>query len=763
MKRPTVPKLLWLPIAAAAALVSQFAANGAASYSATILGDNPVAYYRFEEISGITIFDATTNHFDGNLNQVANQDSTLYPGLGQFGISSNSILFRTSDSLSGHQGDIDIPFNSTINPTTDGTNGAPFTAELWVQAISKPPGFEVPLDSSSPFQSGIYANSAGWNFYQTPGANSTWSYSLRPNPGFVGNGTALVTLLQWTHLVLAYDGTNAHFYVNGTQTRSDAVPQYLADNGADMLVGQGPNTGQTPFDGYVDEVAIYGYALSASQVLNHYQVGTNNIVAPPTPPSFLSQPTPVTAYSGTPVSFSVTAGGTAPLSYQWKRGNTAIPGATSSSYSFVCHYPADDQVNFSVLVTNVAGASNSAAATLTVLTNLNVLNSPFSVTREVGSYAAFRVNASGAVPITYQWVSSTDAGATYNPIAGATSDTLWVANVQLTNDQTLYAANVTGPFGTTQSGAATLTVVPRAVTVPITGYARVVVADKPVAYWRLDETNGTTATDAVGSFDGTYSGLLSDFVFGYPTGIPHETNGAIHITNSAFVTIPYALELNPVTGPWSYEFWIKATSQTGNFVTPIASEANPGLTATTLSGWNIYQHNQGYWTWNIFNGGPNGSFTSEFADHPVTNGWYHMVLTDDLTTLSWYANNRLVFTYPVAGNFVQNGINGDPGVAGGPLTIGVRSDGAFGGFDGGVDDVAVYNYVLSPTQISNHFNNSTRVSLVQSGNKVIVTWPVGTLQASTNVTGVYTNVPGATSPLTNNIGGRATFYRVKVQ
>jgi hypothetical protein len=763
MKKPTMPKLFWLPITAAVAALSQFAASGATSYSATILADNPVAYYRFEETSGTTNFDSTTNHFDGLLNQVTNQSGIAYPELAQPGISSNSILFRTSDALSGQQGNIDIPFNTTINGSTDGTNGAPFSAELWVQAITQPAGFEVPLDSSSPFTSGIYANSAGWNFYQTPGTNTTWSYSLRPNPGFVGNVTP-VTLLQWTHLVLAYDGTNAHFYVNGAQTDSRPVPQYLADNGADMLVGEGPNTGQTPFNGYVDEVAIYNYALSPSQVSTHYTVGTNNIVAPPTP-FFLAQPQSTTNFHGTTATFSATAGGKPPLYYQWKRGNALIAGATNTSYSLVCHYPADDQATFSVVVSNAFGSLTSATATLTVLTNENILNDPFSITREVGSYAAFRVNANGALPITYQWTVSTDGGVTFNPIAGATNDTLWLANVQTNLDQAMYVANVTGPFASVGSGAATLSVIPRAVIVPITGYARVVVADNPVGYWRLDETNGTTATDAVGSFDGTYLGSPSDYVFGYPTGIPHETDPAIHITNSANVSIPYALELNPVTGPWSYEFWILATSQNlTNYETPISSEGNLNHAGTTLSGWNIYQHVAGYWTWNIYNLGGNGSFTSEFVDHPVTGVWYHMVLTDDLTTFRWYSNNRLVFTYPVAGNFTQNGVNGDPSVGGaGPLTIGQRSDGVFGQWDGGVDEVAVYNYVLSPTQISNHFNNSTHVAIVRSGSKLIVTWPVGTLQAAPNVTGTYTNVPGATSPYTNSISGRATYFRVKVQ
>jgi len=225
------------------------------------------------------------------------------------------------------------------------------------------------------------------------------------------------------------------------------------------------------------------------------------------------------------------------------------------------------------------------------------------------------------------------------------------------------------------------------------------------------------------------------------------------------------LELNPVTGPWSVEFWIQPTSlDPNNFHTPISSEGNQNAGAN-LTGWNIYQHVAGVWTWNIFNGGGGGSFTSEFTDNPIVAGeWYHMVLTDDGTNMVWYSNNRRVFSTTVSAvSFVPNGLNGDPAVAGGPTTIAIRSDGVFGQWDGGVDDVAIYNYVLSPLQIQNHFLNTTHLTISYSGGNTVVTWPVGTLQSATNVTGTYTNVPGAASPYTNSIVGPQLYYRVQLQ
>ena len=768
-----------MPLAAALILVGVRTAT-AATYPATILADHPVAYYRLEDTNGsLAAADSSGNAFDGIVTYEPQLDGiTFYPQLGVPAIFTNGAAFLTSTGT--QQGRIDVVPNSTINPPlADGTNGAPFSAELWAMAITQPAGgrYEVPLDDSSPFDTG-FPNSAGWNFYQTPGPASFWSFSIRPNPGFVNSGPSVV-LGQWTHLVLTYDGTNAVFYVNGVAFATYAVGQYLVNDGtADVLFGSGPATGQTPFDGNLDEVAFYTNALTASQVATHYQVGTNSITPAPTPPSFTLLPTTPNAFSGIPVTLTSQAIGTSPLHYQWIRGGTApigpILNATNNNYTFTPGYPADNNATFSVMVTNSLGSTNSPAITLTVQTNINLVNSPFSITRRAGGYAAFRTVANGAEPISFQWYVLSNSIPT--PIPGATADTLWLSNIQDSLSGNMYYAVMTNPFETVDGSVfgapATLTVVDRTTNAPVTLYDKIVMADSPVGYWRLDESNGTPsgsiALDTAGSFDGTYNyAFAGDITFGYPTGIPHELDPAINLTNSSpasatSVTIPYALELNPVTGPWTYEFWIQPTSfDSQNFHTPIASlNILNGVT-----GWNLYQFpGADVWTWNIFNGSLPGSFTSEFTDNPIVLGqWYHMVLTDDGTNMVWYSNDRVVFSITVAGvGFVQNGINGDPSVAGGPLTLGVRSDGQFGQWNGGVDEVAVYNYVLSPQQIQNHFLNTTHLSVANSGGKTVVTWPVGTLQVSTNIVGTYTNVTGATSPYTNS-GAPALFYRALLQ
>jgi len=69
---------------------------------------------------------------------------------------------------------------------------------------------------------------------------------------------------------------------------------------------------------------------------------------------------------GQTATFSVVATGSAPLSYQWRRGGAAIPGATTDSYTTPATVLADDGAVFDVVVTNAVGSVTSGAATLTV-------------------------------------------------------------------------------------------------------------------------------------------------------------------------------------------------------------------------------------------------------------------------------------------------------------------------------------------------------------------------------------------------------------
>ena len=751
----------------------------AATYPQLILSDNPVVYYEFEEIQGASqAMDSTTNGINATYVYDTGSDGT-FPELGLPGIDTNSIFFKfyTDPDLSVHYGDVDIPYNALLNPVqTNGSGlGTAFSAEIWLQPTVQPAGEIIACRSAN-----LAATAAAFTatlpagiFINRRGRRAFWILNVHQAGIFSQISSIPIQLLNWYHLVVTFDTTNFIFYINGTAVSTNNGVGYLANPSADGHIGTGFNVGFNPFDGGADEAAIYGYALSPAQILAHYQLGTNSFRVANTPPSFITLPVSQTNYSGTPVTFTASANGTTPLHYQWFRGATAINGATSGSYTFTSQYPADNNATFSVTVSNVVSSTNSGPVTLTVLTNVNIVNPPTSITRNIGSnsWAAFRVAANGALPVSYQWYDNTTGPSVL--ISGATNDTLWIKGLS-TNAS--FNVTVSNPFTSTNVGPAALTVQTRPVNVPITKYAQIVVADSPVAYWRLDETNadGGTATDAVGSFDGTYTDGTGSFLFGAATGIPHETDGAVGVTNTSSIQIPFALELNP-DGPWS----------AGNVDTALLARREwrrlsrlsfrPSINVfpNPYNGWYVYQQ-PGANNF-AFAPQPGNGFITANPDDPANSNqlvpfkWYHLVVTDDGTTFTVYVNGEARASFPVSGDqFIPNGAGILPNgtIAQSPgfrnTVLGQRTDAQFP-YTGGIDDTAFYNYALSAQQVQLHYLNQVRLSFITSApNKLILSWPVGKLLSSTNVTGPYTPVGGATSPYTNTAASRM-FYRVQSQ
>lgn len=83
-------------------------------------------------------------------------------------------------------------------------------------------------------------------------------------------------------------------------------------------------------------------------------------------PTISAQPADLSVRAGQAASFTVTGGGTAPLSYQWQRNGAAIPGATSASYVIAGVSPADSGASFTVTISNAKGTVSSNPATLKV-------------------------------------------------------------------------------------------------------------------------------------------------------------------------------------------------------------------------------------------------------------------------------------------------------------------------------------------------------------------------------------------------------------
>ena len=195
-------------------------------------------------------------------------------------------------------------------------------------------------------------------------------------------------------------------------------------------------------------------------VLNFLGVGcagltTANQSAPSGLPTIVAQPTNQTVTVGQAATFSVTASGTAPLSYQWQKNGANISGATSSSYTTPATTTADSGSIFQVVVSNSAGSITSSSATLTV--NLaavapTITTQPTNQTVTVGQAATFSVAASGTAPLSYQWQKN---GAN---ISGATSSSYTTPATTTADSGSIFQVVVSNSAGSITSSSATLTV-----------------------------------------------------------------------------------------------------------------------------------------------------------------------------------------------------------------------------------------------------------------------------------------------------------------
>jgi len=220
-------------------------------YSSTVLADSPIRYYRLGETSGTVATDLGSQAQNGTYTSVTLNQTALIKG-----DTDPSVLFNGSSS-------------KVAIPTTSLPTGASsWTMEAWVKTPSVLPSSGFPTVMMFGTNSGANQASIGYN-------QSTGKFTLS---SWVANNVSSATVTTSTlyHLVGTYNGTTAIFYVNGVSAGSAAyaysITASLADIGTDT-------TGSDFWNGTIDEVAWYSTVLSSTQVALHYNIGIASLMA----------------------------------------------------------------------------------------------------------------------------------------------------------------------------------------------------------------------------------------------------------------------------------------------------------------------------------------------------------------------------------------------------------------------------------------------------------------------------------------------------
>jgi hypothetical protein len=474
--------------------------TNAANYASQVLSASPIGYWRLNEPADASPVAANS----GSLGASANGSYAYW--------SENTADLRTP-AYPGFAAD-----NTVLQPS--GTNGivrAPalnlnannVTFECWIKRNGSQTSYAGVLfhrGSAGGTATGIdfkdTTDNLGYH-WNDQGNTYGWVSGLVPPDG------------MWTYVALAVTPSKATMYMYDGTTWSSAVnevdhpPQAFADItriGAD-------SDGSRFFNGLIDEAAIYAKTLTEGQLRTHALAGFGD--PSKNQPMFVTDPPTLepegTIYTTTSFTLTADVYGEPPLSFQWQREGTDIPGATSYTYTKTA--TAADTGNYTVVVSNAYGSVTSSAIGVTINSAVPPTITSQPVTRLVyaGYTAQFSALAEGTTPMSYQWKH---AGTN---LPGATNATLVLANCGAAQAGT-YAVGITNVAGGVLSSSATLYL-----TTPVPGsFEEKVVTNGPVSYWRLGETSGTVAFDYVGGNDGTYNSVSQ----GQPGAVLGDSNGA---------------------------------------------------------------------------------------------------------------------------------------------------------------------------------------------------------------------------------------------
>ncbi|MGY3126532.1 PKD repeat protein [Agrococcus sp. UYP33] len=315
----------------------------------------------------VTIASGESSHY---ANAVLDDGATLYYPLGSnrtdwggsttplFGsgasnLSPGAVVGVTGESATSLNGTTNGRVSSNVSGSVPGT----FSTELWFNTSTNQGGKLLGFGSSQTGSSSSYdrhiymQNNGRLVFGVYPGQVRTISSTASYNDG------------RWHHVVATQGADGIALYVDGNRVAQDAaVTTAQAYNGYWRIGGD--NLGSWPgapssnyFRGAIDEVAVYGTALSAGQVSTHFAVGSGFQA-----PTAAFQSTTDLLSASFDGSGSTAAGGSTISSYAWQFGD----GATGTGASATHDYDAAGTYSVTLTVTDSRGLSDAITQDVTV-------------------------------------------------------------------------------------------------------------------------------------------------------------------------------------------------------------------------------------------------------------------------------------------------------------------------------------------------------------------------------------------------------------
>jgi hypothetical protein len=216
-------------------------APGTSAYAGAVLANGPLGYWRFDETCKGQVSDRSGHGITGQ-------------ALG--GVTPGQVGAPLGDgdatmAFDGASGYVSLGDPASLQPRH-------VYVEAWVNTTS----------SNMPEADIVRKRLYGYDLFPTPAVQPAITVDDQRSTAYTAIGSAMVTDDRWHHLVGTYDGARVCIYADGHMASCQSAGTIYYRPGMTAIERAG-GFGGYYFNGKIDDLAIYGVALSASQILTH--------------------------------------------------------------------------------------------------------------------------------------------------------------------------------------------------------------------------------------------------------------------------------------------------------------------------------------------------------------------------------------------------------------------------------------------------------------------------------------------------------------
>jgi|Napbiome12C3dose_1001474.scaffolds.fasta_scaffold00057_2 hypothetical protein len=705
--------------------------NGGSASIRSVSNKSPVGYWKFDEGQGTVANNSSSqgSTLNGTLTSMASP-ATSTSGWTQSGKFGKALVFDgTNDYISitdpGASSALDMNGQITIS-TWIKTSGANNYAGIIHKSNNSSTGYQLGMSTSSDIRADLFKGTTYDNV-------STSGLNVEDN--------------LWHSIIATYDGSTAIIYVDGVKKASKAMSGYLQTNSNDnsaLLIGNDDGAASRYFNGSIDEVKVYNYALTADEVKQDYNKGASLVLGTAgnnssyaagaanqeycIPGDSTSCAAPVARWDFEEGKDNTCSGGTNDVcdtsgsgyngawngtGSHWIQGKSGKGGKFNGSDDYIATGNYNESANqaFSASAwiklnatqnaTGVFGHKiNGQSGWLFGIGTTN--NKPALYTGTTGGY----LDAASAIPVG-QW---THLEVTYD----GTNRNIYI-NGQLSagpSAGSFGANNIPFTIGRFHSDESANHFNGQIDQVRYFNYARSAAQvaydynkGGPVGYWKFDECQGSVAHDSadltaggsgnngtitIGASGEDTLGTCTTSSTAWGSGATGKRNASLSFDE----TDDYVdVGSNSITGTNAYTLsaWVK-----GNTMSTYGGALGIGNGATGQLAWIGWVTTAQVGTNNSWGGGGySENYGSGITD--ISN-WHHLVLTSSggaTQTLNLYVDGVLKTTHSETFNLASTS-----------KKIGVLDDNGTKNYwyNGQIDDVKVFNYALTASQVKNEYN-----------------------------------------------------------